>query len=288
MADRFPLDRDLRGAVVALGNFDGVHLGHRSVVRHAAALARREGRPSLAVTFAPHPVRYFNKSMAPFLLTDVNRRLQLLRAAGADEAVALPFDAAMAALPPEEFVRHWLHDMLGAQVIVTGDDFHFGRNRAGDLSTLRQVGAPFGMTAQPVPILAHADDAISSTRIRGLVREGRLAETSRLLGRSFELTGTLLHRFGEHVGIDLGDHIRPLAGRYRGRLHLSGLTFEGVPVHIDAAGCRCVLGHPLRHPIAPGTALRLELADLETMQDEPLSSAAIVPSVIHHPIAATL
>src|SRR3546814_12011686 len=115
MLTQFPLAPSMRGAVLALGNFDGFHVGHQAVVSHASTLARRDGRLLLVATFDPHPVRYFNPAAEPFLLSSLVQRPRLFREFGADDTVAIPFDAAIAALPADAFVAQWLGDKLRSE-----------------------------------------------------------------------------------------------------------------------------------------------------------------------------
>ncbi|WP_071000333.1 hypothetical protein [Methylobacterium sp. C1] len=241
METAFPLPRELRGAVAALGNFDGVHLGHQAVVGHAVELARSLGRPAIAVTFSPHPVRYFDRNRPAFLLTGVPERLHLLRACGVDEAIALPFDGAMAALPPREFIRRWLVETLGASVIVTGQDFHFGRARSGTLEILESEGARYGLTSEAVPIRNDGGQPVSSTRIRGLVRVGQLEEAACLLGRPFRLGGTMYRRTDGDLGLGSDDRLLPPRGRYRARVQAGQLCFGDVEVRIEQDQVRCIL-----------------------------------------------
>src|SRR5215475_1837980 len=122
-----PLPAHLRGGVVALGNFDGFHVGHQAVVGRALARARASGRPALVATFDPHPARLFRPDAPPFLLTSIEQRLDLFAAFGMDGTIVLPFDRAMAAVSPEGFVADWLYDRIGASAVVTGQDFTFGK-----------------------------------------------------------------------------------------------------------------------------------------------------------------
>ncbi|CAD7341771.1 hypothetical protein FIM10_18600 [Sphingomonadales bacterium 56] len=237
----FPLAANLRGAVAALGNFDGVHRGHQAVVGHAVNLARARGVPAIAITFAPHPVRYFNKALPPFLLSDVYQRLALLRAAGADEAVALPFDGAMASLTPGEFIRHWLVDMLGVSTIVTGADFRFGIGRSGTLDLLRDEGQRLGFTCEALAIRKDAAEPISSTRIRECVRSGDLEEAEHLLGRPYRLAGSLIHLADGDLTLYAGDCLVPGAGRYRARIQAMGVTPVMVDVAISGGHIRCLM-----------------------------------------------
>jgi riboflavin kinase/FMN adenylyltransferase len=222
-----PVPASLRGGVVALGNFDGFHIGHQAVVGRALARARAEGRPALVVTFDPHPARLFRPDSPPFLLTTIAQRMRLFEAFGVDGTLALPFDQAMAAMPPRDWVRDWLHERIGAYALVTGEDFTFGRERGGHIDTLRAIAAEHGMDAEAVSPI-EADGAIaSSTRVRAHLRAGEMDAAAGLLTRPFRIEGIVQHgdKLGRTIGfptanLALGDYLRPAYGIYaaRGRL----------------------------------------------------------------------
>lgn len=223
-----------RGAVIALGNFDGVHLGHRTVLAEARSLARAAGRPVLAASFDPHPVRFFDPHAEPFLLSRMERRSRLLIAAGVDRSVALPFDHDMAKLAPEEFVRHWLHDRLGASAVVTGRDFNFGRNRGGDVDDLRRICAGMGIRTAHVPIFSTGDHAVSSTAIREAIRSACFMEASELLGRPVELEGIVLGHVPGGLELDFGELLRPAPGSYAVSFRGPGLGHESAMLEVSA------------------------------------------------------
>src|SRR3954468_5249966 len=132
---------EVRGGIVALGNFDGFHKGHQAVVGRAVSRARAEGRPALVATFDPHPVRYFKPDAAPFRLTTLDQRERLFAAAGADAMVVFRFDAALAALTAQAFVEQRLIGAIGLGGAVTGEDFTFGKARSGNIAVLTELGA---------------------------------------------------------------------------------------------------------------------------------------------------
>lgn len=222
-----PVPAHLRGGVVALGNFDGFHVGHRAVVGRALERARAAGVPALVATFDPHPARLFRPDAPPFLLTGIAQRLDLFAAFGMDGAIVLPFDRAMAAVSPEGFVADFLYDRMGAGAVVTGADFTFGRDRAGDVRALAAIGRSYGIGAETVAPV-EADGAIaSSTRIREHLKVGEMTAAARLLGRPFTIRGTVQHgdKLGRVIGyptanLSLRDYQRPAYGVYavRGRL----------------------------------------------------------------------
>lgn len=224
----------LRGGVVALGNFDGFHVGHQAVVGRALERARADGAPALVATFDPHPGRLFRPD-APFLLTTIAQRLDLFEAFGMDAAIVLPFDRTMASVSPEGFVADWLYDRIGAHAVVTGQDFTFGKDRGGDIAALTRFGRIYGLGAETVDAV-EADGAIaSSTRIREYLRAGDMAAAERLLGRPFTIAGTVQHgdKLGRTIGyptanLALGDYLRPAYGIYAVRGHLAdGRVVDG-------------------------------------------------------------
>lgn len=231
-----PLPQALRGAVVALGNFDGFHRGHQAVVGRAVARARDEGRPAIVATFDPHPARFFRSEGAHFRLTTLQQRARLFAAAGADATLVLRFDAALAALGPEQFVTEQLVGRFGATAVVTGEDFTFGKARAGTAPMLALLGAPYGMAAETVPAVTDATGVISSSRIRAALIAGDCGTATALLTRPFAIEGTVVHgdQRGRELGyptanMELGDYLRPRYGIYAVRARLAdGRIVEGV------------------------------------------------------------
>ncbi len=217
----------LAGAIVALGNFDGFHLGHQAVVARAVERARAEGRPALVATFDPHPVRHFRPETAPFRLTTLDQRARLFAAAGADGMVVFQFDAALAALPAEVFIAERLIGALKVGGVVTGEDFTFGHAKSGNIATLRAAGDRAGFSAETVGAVLLDGEPVSSTRIRAALRGGDPRGAARLLTRPFAIEGIVQHgdKLGRTIGyptanLDMGPYLRPAYGIYavRGRL----------------------------------------------------------------------
>ncbi len=152
--DTTPADAIQKGAVVALGNFDGVHLGHRAVIASAIEMAREKGRPALAVTFEPHPRTFFNPNTPHFRLTDEPTKLRLLAGTGLDGAAVLNFDAARAGTSAQDFINQELMERLGVTGVSVGDDFHFGKSRGGSPALLAAEAPKFGVE---VRIQSHVD-----------------------------------------------------------------------------------------------------------------------------------
>ncbi|MBS1881644.1 MAG: FAD synthetase family protein [Actinobacteria bacterium] len=199
-----------RRRAVAIGNFDGVHRGHREVLDSIVRLPLR----STVVTFDPHPRVFFGQEVGE--LTSLARRLELLAETGVDEALVLRFDGDMAALGPEEWVRRYLHT-IGAERVVVGEGFRFGRDRAGDVDLMRRLG----LDVRPVPLVSE----VSSSRVRELIRDGDLRSASDMLGRRHELDVTVVRADHGALGAkrvllrpETERAVLPRAGRFSGML----------------------------------------------------------------------
>lgn len=191
----------MRGVVVALGNFDGVHLGHRAVIRRAVEEGRARGTRVVAATFDPHPREVLWPGKGPKLLTTPEARRELLMLCGADEVREIPFDEALSKKSPEEFVRDVLVGGIGAGVVVVGDNFRYGYRASGDFEDLRRRMREVGGEAYAVSILA-VDEDVSSTRIRELVEGGEVRGAASLLGRPYALRGEVVS--GDKRGRSIG------------------------------------------------------------------------------------
>ena len=213
------IPREARGATIALGNFDGVHLGHHAVLR--AAHAARPDLPLAALTFEPHPREHFRPDDPPFRLTLLPAKAAALHDAGAAHVFALPFDDAFAAMTAEAFVEEVLHRGLGAKHLACGPDFAFGHRRGGDVAFLAREAEVRGMGLSIVPPVLHGSEAISSTRIRRLLQDGYPDRAAAMLGRPWEVRGTVVHgdKLGRVLGwptanIWIGRHLEPARGVY--------------------------------------------------------------------------
>jgi riboflavin kinase/FMN adenylyltransferase len=198
-----PLPEDLKGGVVAIGNFDGVHRGHQSVLNRALELAERRGVPALVLTFEPHPRTVFNPERPVFRLTPAPLRARLLEAMGFHSVIEYPFDRDFASRSADDFIRAILIDWLGASEVVTGFDFHFGKGREGGPAFLMAAGERhgFGVTL----IDAFRDEGahvVSSSRIRSLLSQGDVAEAAGLLGYRFTVEAEVIK--GQQLGRTLG------------------------------------------------------------------------------------
>ncbi len=209
MTSKFTVIRDTtpasaipKGAVVAMGNFDGVHLGHRAVIGAALRMGRAHGKPALAVTFEPHPRSFFSPNSPQFRLTTETNKLRLLAGTGLAGAVVMTFDKVRAGTPAQDFIHHDLIERLGVSGIAVGYDFHFGKGRVGSPSLLVAEAPRLGIE---VDVQAHVDideRPVSSTAIRMALAEGQIADATAMLGGPWFVTGTVIH--GEKRGRDLG------------------------------------------------------------------------------------
>src|ERR1700759_4057387 len=200
--DTTPAEAIARGAVVAMGNFDGVHLGHRAVIAAALEMGRAHGRPALALTFEPHPRRFFSPTIPQFRLSDETAKLRLLAGTGLAGAGIMTFDKARAGTPAQDFIKHDLIGRLGISGIAVGYDFHFGKGRVGSPSLLVSEAPRLGIE---VDVQAHVDIAerpVSSSAIRMALAEGQIDDATAMLSGPWFVTGEVIH--GEKRGRDLG------------------------------------------------------------------------------------
>src|SRR6476661_6102609 len=209
MAPAFSIIRDTtpaaaipRGSVVAMGNFDGVHLGHRAVIAAALQMARTHGRPALAVTFEPHPRSFFSPNSPQFRLTDETSKLRLLAGTGLEGAVIMTFDKNRAGTTAQDFIHHELIQRLGVSGIAVGYDFRFGKGRVGSPSLLVSEAPRLGIEVDVQPPVDIDERAVSSSAVRMALTEGRIADATTMLDGPWFVTGEVIH--GEKRGRSLG------------------------------------------------------------------------------------
>ena len=233
---RDPMPEALRGAVIALGNFDGFHRGHQAVAGEAIRWAQAQGRPSIIATFDPHPVGFFRPDAPPFRLTTLEQRQELYLAAGATAMLVFHFDAELAGTSAEDFIRAILIDRFGAHGVVTGGDFTFGKGAKGNVDLLRSLGSELGLESRVVDAVEAGEEIVSSSRIRTALREGRPEEAASLLTRPFAIRGIVEHgdKRGRTIGyptanLTLENYLRPKYGIYAvtGRILATGEVLQG-------------------------------------------------------------
>ena len=187
---------------LAIGVFDGVHLGHQAVIHRALADARAAGGTAVVVTFHPHPVRVMRPEQAPRLLTSMQHKAQIMERLGVSHLLVIPFTPDFSALPPEEFVLQLHAACRPLREICVGHTWAFGRGRAGNLELLKQMGDRLGFDEVGIAAVEIEGEVVSSTLVRAAVEAGDLARVSLLLGRDFTLLGTVVH--GDQIGRAIG------------------------------------------------------------------------------------
>ncbi|SEP74769.1 riboflavin kinase / FMN adenylyltransferase [Loktanella sp. DSM 29012] len=200
--DTLYIDPADRGAAAAVGNFDGVHLGHRAVIDIARAAAQAAGAPLGVMTFEPHPRQLFARDAAPFRLMNAAARAEALGKLGVEKLYEVPFNPALVALTPREFAQRIIHDRLGLAHVVVGQDFCFGKDRAGTAQDLTDFGAEMGFGVTVVPMVKNDDGRISSTAIRTALTDGRPRDAAAMLGHRHRIVGEVIR--GDQRGRDLG------------------------------------------------------------------------------------
>ena len=233
---RDEVPESLRGAVIALGNFDGFHRGHQAVAGEAIAWAHSEGRPSMIATFEPHPVRFFKPDVPPFRLTTLEQRQELYLAAGATAMLVFHFDGELAGTSAEDFIAKILVERLGAHGVVTGEDFTFGKGATGTVALLRDYGGERGLQTRTIGPVGEGSEVVSSSRIRQALRDGDPQEAARLLTRPFAIRGVVEHgdKRGRTIGyptanLSIERYLRPKFGIYAvtGKVLATGQQLKG-------------------------------------------------------------
>jgi riboflavin kinase/FMN adenylyltransferase len=261
-------------SAVTIGNFDGVHVAHRELMRTVVALARDCAAKPSALTFTPHPTQVVAPERAPRLLTSLDERCALMELDGVEQALILPFNAHLSTLGPEDFFREVLVDALGARAVVVGDNFLFGARQSGDVTALRELGAKFGVRIGVVPAVKWRGVAISSSAIRQLLATGDVSRAARLLGRPFAVSGQVVSGAGrgrrqtvptlnlEIPSLALDHAAVPAHGVYITRTHASGDSSGAAP---DTRSWRSItnVGH---RPTFGGHHLTIETYLLDAFQ----------------------
>jgi riboflavin kinase/FMN adenylyltransferase len=223
------------GSVASLGNYDGVHVGHKAILGQVVARAQSLSIPSVAVTFDPVPKKILYPDSAPLMIQTLEQRLQKMETCGLDHAIVVRFDHAFARLSPQDFVLDYLVARLRIKGFVVGENFSFGYQKSGNIRLLRELGGQYGFVVEAIPQVRIRGERVSSTLIRQCVREGKVEEANAYLGAPFTLSGTVVE--GEKLGGKLGiptanlavqNELLPANGVYVGRAIFSGSKLPAV------------------------------------------------------------
>ncbi|HXP47576.1 MAG TPA: bifunctional riboflavin kinase/FAD synthetase [Terriglobales bacterium] len=271
---------DFGPAVISVGNFDGVHRGHQAVLAQVVRRANEQGARSLAVTFEPHPTRILRPDVAPRLITPLSRKLELLAATGLEATLVLPFSRDLSLTPPRKFAEEILGKRLCALEVHEGANFHFGHKAQGDVRRLAEYGREAGYEVKIYPEMKVRGDKVSSSRIRELLKQGRVARARQLLGRVFSLVSTpgrgrgYGHKYTvPTINLSQYDELVPGDGVYVTRTRINGECFDSV----TNAGYRPTFGqesfavetHLLNfHPIELTAQTEVELFFLYRLRGE--------------------
>ena len=250
-----------RGCIASIGNYDGVHRGHQAIVKQLLRNRKRAGVPAIIITFEPHPQEYFRRGEST-RLTSLRAKLELMAGLGVERVLCLQFNASLANMSPESFIQDLLVDGLGVKHLVIGDDFRFGKGRAGDFDVLRESGEHHGFTVENTETYMVNGERVSSTRVRQALELGQLELAGRLLGRTYNISGKVGHgdKRGRSWGyptanINLERQNPPLNGIYV--VEVDGLGSVGMP-GVAYVGTR---------PTVDGTRRLLEVHILGIEQD---------------------
>lgn len=224
-----------RGSVASIGNYDGMHLGHQQVLRQLVERAREYALPSVVMCFEPTPREFFTRDKAPMRLSSFREKFLRVAEQGVDRFFCVRFNADVAAMTPEAFIRDLLIDGIGVKHLVVGDDFRFGHQRAGDFDTLLEAGARLGFAVDDTPSYSVDGQRVSSTAVRDALGAGDMIRARRLLGRNYTMSGRVVHgeRLGRQIGfptanIRVGHRSSPLRGVFAVRVRGLGPVRDAV------------------------------------------------------------
>ena len=233
------ISKPFKNAVITIGNFDGVHIGHQALFHEVIEKADRIGGTSIAMTFEPHPMRVLKQNNHPPLITLYEQKQELIERTGIDVLICVPFTTQFAALTAREFVEDLLVRQIGMKAIVVGEDYSFGKNREGNLELLKSYAAELGfdvIVASWIKLAKNYPDRISSTRIRELIMDGQMVEAHKMLGRHYQIRGIVVtgrDRGGKVLGIPtanmhLQDELCPKTGIYAVTVEYRENLYNGV------------------------------------------------------------
>ena len=233
------INEPFKNAVITIGNFDGVHIGHQALFHEVIEKAETIDGTSVAMTFDPHPIRVLKQNGDPPLITLYEQKVELIERTGIDVLICVPFTKAFASISADQFIRNLLVEKIGMKAIVVGEDYRFGKNREGNLEMMRSYGPECGfevIVAHWIKATKGFTDRISSTRIRELIMDGHMAEAEKMLGRQYQIRGRVVtgrDRGGKLLGIptaniNLHDELCPKTGIYAVTVECRGNRYEGV------------------------------------------------------------
>jgi riboflavin kinase/FMN adenylyltransferase len=234
--DLSELKSPLQNPVLTIGNFDGVHKGHLALFEKVKQIAKKINGLSVVMTFDPHPIKVLRSGNGPPVITPTPQKLRLIKQAGIDVILCLPFTKEFATLSAKDFVEKILVQKIGVKCIVVGYDYAFGRNREGNIDFLKKMAQQYQFKVEVVGPVSVNGTVVSSTKIRNLVQEGKLEEAKTLLGRNYEVTGTVVkgkNRGAKLLGyptanLKLIDELTPKSGVYAVKVHIDDKTYKGV------------------------------------------------------------
>ena len=229
------LKRPFRNPVVTLGNFDGVHLGHQRIFEKVKEEARKIGGESVVVTFEPHPLKILSPEQCPPLLTPFKKKMMLIEKTGVEKVLCIQFTRAFAELSPVEFVKSILVGKVEAKKIIVGYNYRFGRGKSGDVDSLKENCALFGVDVEVVEALRVTDTIVSSSKIRELIRDGEVKKASKLLGRDYPVIGQVIEgtKRGHALGfptanLEMAEELYPKPGVYAVSVNWHQQCFNGL------------------------------------------------------------
>jgi len=261
-------------SVVTIGNFDGVHAGHREILRRVATIASERDLVPVVLTFDPHPAQVLAPHRAPKLITTIGQRLRRMESEGVEAALLLPFSLDFARRTPEEFANDVLTNSLHAKVVIVGEDFRFGHKQAGDISTLRTLGEKLGFEVESAGAILRRGERISSTAIRKLIEEGKVSRVCRMLGEPFALEGPVVkgHGIGRKqtvptLNLAPENELLPKTGVYVTRINqMRSITNVGYRPTFD--GRDLTIETFLLDPLPDPAPDRIEVSFLYYLRDE--------------------
>ena len=228
-------DFSLSRSVVTIGNFDGIHIGHQEILRRARLIAKARGIPLLVISFEPHPGKVLFPQKAPEIIKTDRQKRELLRQQGVDYYVVIRFSPEFARTSPELFLKALLVESLGAEYVLVGAGFAFGRNRSGNVDLIKRFGNDYGIAVDPVPHVMLDGEVVSSTCIRSFLKNGKISKANRFLGRYYYMEGIVIH--GEQLGRKLGfptaniiseNQLTPLLGVYASCTNVAGTRYGSI------------------------------------------------------------